>query len=182
MEKIKVGDLMTRSFIHTSPETTLIECSKIMLKKRVGSLILRENDELKGLLTERDILWVLTKKNKDINQIRAKDIATKKIITINPNASLEKAFYKMKKSNFKWLPVVSKKKVVGMLTIKDLLFIRPDLQSEIEDMKIREEAQKLKRIEGLRREGLCDECGEMDDALEEIGGRLVCEDCKEKIL
>ena len=50
---IKVGDLMTRNFIWVKPETDLKKCAKTMIKKRVGSLIIKEGDKLKGILTEK---------------------------------------------------------------------------------------------------------------------------------
>ena len=43
---IKVGDIMTRNFVSTSPETDLRNCAKLMVKKRVGSLIIQEGEKL----------------------------------------------------------------------------------------------------------------------------------------
>ena len=80
---IKVGDIMTRNFISIKPDTNLIDAAKTMIKKRVGSLILEEKGELKGFITERDIIWALVKKSKkDLRNIKAKDISMKKIPTI----------------------------------------------------------------------------------------------------
>ena len=56
---IKVGDIMTRNFVSVNPETSLIECAREMMKKRVGSLVLREGTKLIGLLTEKDVLKLL---------------------------------------------------------------------------------------------------------------------------
>lgn len=173
---------MTRSFVYSHPDDSLRNCAKIMINKRVGSLILKEKDELKGIITQKDILWALIKKNKDLDNIKAKDISTKKIITINPSASLEKAFEKMKKNNFKWLPVVSKKKVVGMLTIKDLLVTKPDFHTEFERTDISEEEDKVKRIEKIRTTnetvGICGECGSYDE-LRKLEGRDLCGFCQD---
>ena len=67
---IKVGDLMTRNFIHVAPETNLRQCAKTMIKKRVGSLIIKDGDKLKGILTEKDIIWAIVKKSKkDLNKV-----------------------------------------------------------------------------------------------------------------
>ena len=40
---IKVGDIMTRDFVSVKPDTNIINCAKLMMKKRVGSLILEED-------------------------------------------------------------------------------------------------------------------------------------------
>jgi CBS domain-containing protein len=176
---IKVGDVMTRNFVHANPETSLIECARNMIKKRVGSLILMEKNSLKGIITERDILWALIKKSfGDLKNIKAKQISARKIITISPSEDIFEALKKMKKMKFKWLPVVSEKKVVGMLTINDILRIEPTmLESAVEMFHIREETEKLKRM-GSGRDGMCEECGNFD-SLEKVDGRLICESCKD---
>ena len=69
---VKVGDVMTRDFVSVKPDTSLKDCSRIMIKKRVGSLILAEDKQLKGLLTERDIVWALTK-TPDLKNVQAKE-------------------------------------------------------------------------------------------------------------
>ncbi|MFH1521458.1 MAG: CBS domain-containing protein, partial [archaeon] len=61
---MKIGDLMTRDFTHVSPNMNLRDCAKMMIKKRVGSLIIKEGDILKGILTEKDIVWAISKKSK----------------------------------------------------------------------------------------------------------------------
>src|SRR3989338_8541375 len=84
---IKVGDIMTRNFVSAKPDTNLIDCAKEMVKGRVGSLIIKEGQKLVGVLTERDILWAMIKKPKEgLEDVRAKDIATKKIVAVKPSA------------------------------------------------------------------------------------------------
>ena len=51
---------MTRNLVTTSPDTSLIDCAKILIKKRVGAVMLVENKKLRGILNERDIVWALT--------------------------------------------------------------------------------------------------------------------------
>ena len=187
---IKVGDVMTREFISVKPETSLQDCMKIMIKKRVGSLVVKEDEKLKGLITERDILWALTKKSKaDLKKIKADEVARRKIITIKPSADLYDAMQKMRKSNYRWLPVTINSKVIGLLTLKDILKIEPalfDIVKAHDVFDIREEKEKLKRRdlrEGNRswlREGMCEECGDLN-LLYKINGVLVCEDCRENI-
>jgi len=185
---VKVGDVMTRDFIAVKPDTNIKECAKLMIKKRVGSLILRENNTLKGILTERDIIWAMTKKSsKELERIKAKDLANKKISTIKPSSDLYEALQKMRKSNCRWLPVTVNKNVIGFLTLKDILAIEPSLFeiAKSQDIfQIREEKEKLKRRafrterRGWLREGMCEECGEFD-LLYKIDGRLICEGCRD---
>lgn len=179
---VKVGDIMTRDFISVKPETSILDCAKNMVKKRVGSLILKEGDKLKGIITEGDIIWVMTKKSrKELNKIKASEIAPKKLITISPSADLYQALQKMKKTKYRWLPVTLNGKVIGFLTIKDILRIEPSLfETASEIMQIREESEKLKRrrVGGVFKEGLCEECGNFN-LLYKVDNRMICEACRD---
>jgi CBS domain-containing protein len=180
---IKVGDLMTRNFIHVSPETNLRDCAKTMVKKRVGSLIIKEGDKLKGILTEKDIIWAMVKKTKKgLKDIKSKDLMKRKVVTIKPGADITDAMTKFKKKKVRRLPVVENGKLIGFLTTKDILKIDPGLfQMIAETMKIKEETAKLKRrdIGAQRKQGICEECGEYD-ILYHDEAQLLCEKCYNK--
>jgi len=182
--KIKAGDIMTRNFVSVSPSTNLIDCAREMTKKRVGSLVLRDGQKLVGLLTEKDIIWALTKtKNKNLGNIKARDVASKKVAVIKPSADLYEALARMKKLKFRRLPVVVNGNVIGMLTLKDILRIEPALFADINFAeKIREESEKLKRMRNVRwiKEGMCEECGNFN-ILYKVDERLLCEPCKEEM-
>jgi len=178
---VKVGDIMTRNFVAVKPDTSLKECAREMIKKRVGSLVLKEDQKLYGLITEKDIIWALTKPSSDLNKIKAKDISSRKIATIKPGADLYEALQRMKKMKFRRLPVVVDGNVIGMLTLKDILKINPALFTNINEVeKIKEESEKLRRIKGSKwvKEGMCEECGDFN-VLYKIDSRLLCEPCKE---
>ncbi len=180
---IKVGDLMTRNFIHVSPETDLKECARTMVKKRVGSLIVKEGDKLKGILTEKDIIWAIVKKSKDdLKNIKAKELMKRKVVTIKPGADITDAMNKLKKKKVRKLPVVENGKVIGFLTAKDVLKVDPGLFEMIaETLKIREETEKLKRkdIEAPRKQGICEECGDYE-ILYHDEEQWLCDKCFDK--
>ncbi|SRR4030042_3280400 len=179
---VKVGDVMTRDYISAKPDLSVLKAIKLMVKKRVGSLVIEENDLLKGILTERDIMWALSKKPwKDLEKVKAKEICTKKIITIKPSADIYDAMKLMRRAKFKRLPVIIKKRVIGLLTLKDILRIQPELfEIAKENYTIKEEAEKLKRVKiGEKfREGVCEGCGNFE-ILYSVDGQLICENCKE---
>jgi CBS domain-containing protein len=182
---VRVGDIMTRNLITAKPEISVKDAAKIMTKKRVGSLLLVEKEELKGILTEKDIIWALSKKSKkDLSQINAKDICAKKITTIKPSADLSDAIRLMRKKKFRRLPVTVKKKVIGYLTLKDILRIQPELFEIAKEHKaikeIREESAKVKRtkIPENFKESICEECGNYD-VLSNEDGRLICKSCRD---
>ncbi len=189
METIHVADVMTRDSVVANPDDDLLKCSKKMVKKRVGSLILVNKDnKVVGFLSQKDILWAIVKKSKkDLKNIKAKQVAAKKVVTIKPDSDIRDAVNKMEKKKFDRLPVVLKgKKLIGIVTVKDILSFQPEIYPELEEYaKIREEQEKLKRIEKAKHrkfmhEGICEECGETD-ILYKVDGRIICESCSSEI-
>ncbi len=179
---VKVGDIMTRDFVSAKPNISVLRAVKLMVKKRVGSLVLEERGILKGILTEGDVMWALSKKSRrDLSKIKAIEICAKKITTIKPSADIYDAIRLMKKAKYRRLPVTIKKRVIGLLTMKDILRIQPELFDMVkENYGIREEAEKLQRVKSGEkfREGVCEECGNFD-ILYEVDGELICEGCRE---
>jgi len=181
MKEILVSDIMTREPITISPDASLLECAKKMVGKKVGSLVLIEKKELKGFISQEDILWALVKKSKeDLKNIKAKDISPKKISTIKPDLTVKEVIQRMKRVKFKRLPVVQGKELVGIITLKDILSFNPEFYPELEEFeKIREEEEKLKRL-GIKekfKEGLCQECGNQG-LIYRVDGNWICEGCK----
>lgn len=177
---VKVGDLMTRDFVFVTGETDLLECTKLMVKKRVGSLLIKEDKKLTGLLTRKDILWVMTKKPKSsLKDIKVKDLMKRKIVTIRPGEDITVAMQKFKRKKIRRLPVVEKGKLIGMLTLKDVLKIDPGLfEMIVEEVKIKEETEKMNRknIVAPRKQGICEECGEYE-LLYHDEAQWICEKC-----
>lgn len=184
MKNVLVKDIMTRSPFTISPDTNLLNCAKIMVKKKVGSLLIVDKKNLVGFISEKDILWALVKKSKnDLSKIRAIDISPRKIATIQPSATIKEAIEKMKKTKFERFPVVQNQELLGIVTIKDILNFHPEVYPEIEEFsRIREEADKLRRIEKAKEstEGRCEKCGN-EDSLYEYDGLLICNSCRSSI-
>jgi CBS domain-containing protein len=184
MKKIVVADIMTRNPITISPDTDLLSCTKIMVKKRTGSLLLVQDKKLVGIISRSDILWAIVKKSKqDLSKIRAIDISPRKIATIKPTRSLDYALKKIKKVKRARLPVIYKGELVGLITAKDIFQYNPSTFPELTEYhQIREWEDKTERIEKARYrdilEGICNECGNQG-ILINVEGELICEDCAE---
>ena len=183
---IRVGDVMTRNFVSVKPDATILECAQTMIKNRVGSLVLKDETKLHGIVTEKDIIWAFTKKaNRGFEKLPVKDIARKKIITIKPEASINEALERMNKHKIRRMPVISNKKIIGYVTLKDIVKFMPEIfESTREFEKIKEEIEKVQKSESARKgmfhEDLCEECGNYD-ILTKIDGRMICESCKDEM-
>jgi len=183
MRKISVGDVMTRNFVSVSPKASLYECAKTLAKGRVNSLLVVDGKKLVGFLTARDVLWTITKKSDiDLNSVNVMDIATRKVAVIKPSADISQALKKMKSLNFRRLPVLSSGELIGVVTLKDILAIEPELYVEmISLMDMRNKEQKMEKVEGDElSEGICENCGEFSELLNS-GGQLLCGECREEL-
>ncbi len=184
MKIILVADIMTREPVTVSPNTNLLDCAKTMVKKNVGSLVIVDKKRLVGFISQKDILWALTKSPKgDLTKTKAIEISPKKIAVIKPDSTIKDAIEKMNRLKFERLPVVHESSLVGVITAKDILNFHPEVYPEIEEFaKIREESEKLNRIKqaGKRIDGICEECGNQG-ILFRYNGMLVCESCRDII-
>ena len=123
---IKVIDAMSKRPITILPDEIIINCTKLMLDKHVGSLLVKENEKLEGVLTERDLVRMISL-GIDPKTTKVKQIMTKKIITITPEKDIYDAILLMNKENVRRLPVILNDKIIGLLTIRDILTLQPTL-------------------------------------------------------
>ena len=175
----KVSDAMTRKPISVDPDITIDACSKIMLKKHVGSLLIMQDGKLKGIIAEQDIVRKVVAAGLDPFKTKVKDIMVTKLITIDPDSDIYEAIVIMRDRNIRHLPVMHKKNMVGYLTLKDILKIEPQLfELLVEKFELREEEHKPVFGEESFPEGICEMCGEYSDRLYHVEGLMYCNSCK----
>lgn len=109
-----VKDLMKRPFV-VEKDVSLAEAARIMSEKNIGSLIFVSGAKIKGILTEKDLIKNFSKGGKI-----AKIMSTK-VVTIEPDESLDMAAAKMRDNKVKRLPVVQEGKLVGIVTLTDII-------------------------------------------------------------
>jgi len=173
----KVYDCMTTKPISCPSDTTLQECAKIMDKNHVGALVIKDNGDSEGLITEQDIVRKVIAEGINPSDKKVKDFMETELITISPKEDIYDALIKMRDLNIRHLPVVENKKMVGLLTLKDILKIEPQLfELLIDKWNLREEARKpVNRI--IQREAICQACGAYAENIKKIKSMLLCERC-----
>ena len=168
---IEVGHAMTKKPVIVSKKTNIEECAKEMIKNKVGSVLVIENKKLLGLITEKDVMEKVVAFSKDPRKIKAEQIMTNKITTTTPEEDIYKAILKMRNTSVRRLPVLKEDQVIGLLTVKDVLRINPDLFDIIhEKLRIREE-EKLSQLSGN-----CSSCGNFT-LLKRKENQLICDFC-----
>ncbi len=171
-----VSIAMTKKPVVVSPSTPISECAKKMAAKHVGGLMVTEKKKVLGILTEQDIVRKLIAKGKDVRKATADNVMEESIYTISPDDDIYEALIKMRDLNIRHLPVVFRNEIVGLLTLKDILKIEPQLfDLLVERFEVKEEQDKPIFS---RRSGECASCGEPSDDLEEVDGMMLCEKCR----
>jgi len=112
---MKVKEIMNK-VVAIENNISLREAAKIMSNKNIGSLVILKNDNIAGIITERDIVDNASNLDKKVSSFIKGDI-----ITIDEDESLETAATIMSKNKIKRLPVTKKGKLVGIITSTDIL-------------------------------------------------------------
>ncbi len=173
---ITVADAMSANPVTIPITKTILECAKIMVKKRVGSLLIMKEEKLEGILTEKDLVHFLAK-GLDPKMAKVRELMSTKIHSIAPEEDLYDALTRMKKEKVRRLPVIVKKKLVGMLTLNDIIKLQPALfDLLLEKGHIHLDKKKEKYIEGN-----CEVC-ENFEKLYEVDDQFMCAECRQEHL
>ena len=114
-----VKDLMTKDVITIDQKKTVQDAAVLMTEKKIGSLIVMDENVPIGIVTERDIVRRFVYEQLLSRETKVTEIMSKPIITIGPDSSLKDAAKLMIQNQIRRLPVVNENKLVGILVASD---------------------------------------------------------------
>jgi CBS domain-containing protein len=119
---MKVKEAMHKGVEWVGPDAPVIEIAKLMREHDVGAIPIGENDQLVGMVTDRDIVCKgLAKDGFDPGRATARDVMTPGIHCCSDDDDLAKAVQHMEKLKVRRLPVINKnKRMVGILSLGDV--------------------------------------------------------------
>jgi len=121
--------------ITTSKETKIVNVAHILAKEKIGAIVILEKEKVIGILSERDIVRAFTQK-KSVRNTQAQEIMTKNVVTCGLEDNNEDLLTLMVSKHFRHLPVLNKNKLVGVVSIGDLVKDRTKrLKKEIDQLK-----------------------------------------------
>ena len=103
------------------PQAFVIEALKVMADKNVGGLVVVEGDKLVGIFSERDYARKVALKDKLSKDTRLSEVMTKDVYCVNPDTTIEECMALMNERYIRHLPVVENEKLVGIVTIRDIV-------------------------------------------------------------
>jgi CBS domain-containing protein len=118
-----VRDVMTKKVLSLPPSKKISDALKMMIDKDIGSVLVAQNDMVQGIITERDIVRNISGSGKAFSEFMSEPLSQKAkrtVITIPPDLEIWEAFALMLENKIRRLPVVSDRKIVGIVTERDL--------------------------------------------------------------
>ncbi|MDE2260183.1 MAG: CBS domain-containing protein [Betaproteobacteria bacterium] len=119
-----VKDLLTTKpggFWSIAPNVKVIEALRLLAEKNVGALLVMDGDDLVGILSERDYARKVALMDKTSGETSVSDIMVSPVVTVTPRQTQEDCMTIMTEKRMRHLPVVDGGRVVGMLSIGDLV-------------------------------------------------------------
>jgi CBS domain-containing protein len=121
---MKVSDILQskgNNVYSVKDDITVYEALKIMDEKNVGALLVMEDQRLKGIISERDYARKIVLKGKSSQETTVKEIMAEEVITVLPEDDIEKCMGLMSGRKIRHLPVMKDDKVVGVISITDVV-------------------------------------------------------------
>lgn len=118
---MKVKDCMCNEVCCVKPDSKVSDVAKVMCGNHVGCIpVCNSNNEVVGIVTDRDIILRSIACDKDVNQTPVSEIMSCNVCSCTPDEQIENAEKKMSDLQIRRIPVVENNKIVGILTLGDL--------------------------------------------------------------
>ena len=122
-----IRDVMTSNPTGIETSTPVVEAAQLMKSEDIGSVPILESGRLVGMLTDRDIVVRVVAEGKDAQATSAGDIASRDVVTIDPQQELDEALRLMAQHQVRRLPVVEEDgRLVGILAQADVAAVGDD--------------------------------------------------------
>jgi CBS domain-containing protein len=119
-----VADLLKAKptrMVSISPEDTVLDAIKVMASENIGAAIVMSGDKLVGILSERDYARKVILMGRSSETTRVAEIMTANVVCVSPRTKCRDCMALMSEKNIRHLPVVDEGRVVGMVSVRDIV-------------------------------------------------------------
>jgi len=103
------------------PSDTVLDSLRLMADKGIGSLLVMDGEKLMGIVTERDYARKVILEGKSSKDTSVSDVMTRKVLCVSPERTVDECMALMTDKRARHLPVVDHKRVIGVVSIGDLV-------------------------------------------------------------
>ena len=107
--------------VSVRPEQTVLEAIKILAQENIGAAIVMSDARIAGILSERDYTRKIVLKGRSSDSTRVEEIMTANVLVVTPRTKTRECMALMTEKNIRHLPVVEEGRVVGMVSIRDIV-------------------------------------------------------------
>jgi len=179
--RMVVKDIMSSPVVTLDEDATSNKVATLMDENDLGCVIVTNKaGKPVGIITERDLVVRVLAKNLVPDAIKAKEIMTAPLVTIQPEVTISEAARRMSRLDIRRLGVVYKGNLVGLISSRDILGVMPELIEIIQERTRIEGAAQAEETEAEEKplSGYCDRCGVFSENLKDANGQNLCEDCR----
>ena len=126
-----VGNQVT---ISAESHQTVLEIASMMVEHNIGAVPVLKDGQLIGIFSERDLMSRVVVKGRDPAHIEVSRVMTEDPLTVGPNDPLETCMTLMRRHGFRHLPVCSGKKLIGVVSLRDILL--HDLDAKDDEVRM----------------------------------------------
>ena len=183
--EVSVAEVMNKTVIVMDINSNIQSIAREMVSCEAGSVIITENRKAIGIITERDLVKNIVAEDRRPSEVKASEIFSTPLITIEPEKSVVEASEIMLKANIKRLPVLEKDTIIGVISTTDILMVTPGLNTILKDLidMNRETLLSIPSIEELSEEfstGICESCETYSSDLKFMDGKYLCGKCQQE--
>lgn len=135
----KVRDILKRKgseYFYVHPENSVFEALEKMAEKDIGAVMVVENEELTGMFTERDYARKIVLHGHASREVKVGNFMTKALYTVSSDTSINDCMELMTSKRIRHLPVLDKNRIVGLISIGDVVNSLLQLQGDtIKDLE-----------------------------------------------
>jgi CBS domain-containing protein len=128
-----VEEIMTRDPRTVNADDTIVDAARVMRDNDIGDVVVMENGQVGGIVTDRDIVVRGIAEGRDPDSTSVSEVCTTGVQTIDPSASVDDAVRMMREHDIRRLPVTKNGRPVGILSLGDLAVER-DPESALADI------------------------------------------------
>jgi CBS domain-containing protein len=130
-----VREIMTAAPVAVGAHTSVSEVAHRMRDENIGAVLVAEGDELRGLVTDRDLVIRVLAEDKSPADTTVQSVCGSDLVTVTPDDEVDRAIHLMREHAVRRIPVVEGKKPVGIVALGDLAMER-DPDSALGDISV----------------------------------------------
>lgn len=107
--------------VKVTPETSVLDAIKLLATENIGAAIVMSGDRLAGIFSERDYTRKVILKGRSSDATRVEEIMTANVVVVSPRTKARECMALMTEKRIRHLPVVDEGRVIGMVSIRDIV-------------------------------------------------------------